>query len=181
VQVLDSTRSQQEFADMFGELLPTGGGDPIPLLKTKLLVGRRDGCDIVLRFPNVSSHHCELELLNGYWRIRDLGSRNGIKVNGTRVEIKTLLPGDEVSVAKHHFEVRYTPEGDAPPPDYEDTMSTSLLEKAGLAKTSEYPRPPVRSPLPPPVDAGKKPAPAPKPSNRPDSDESIALKWLEEE
>ena len=39
---------------MLGELLPLGGGDPIPLLKQQLLVGRRESCDIVLRFANVS-------------------------------------------------------------------------------------------------------------------------------
>ena len=67
-----------------GELVPCGGGDSIPLLKAKLLVGRRSQCDIVLEFPNVSSQHCEFRFDQGYWQIRDLGSRNGIKVNGTR-------------------------------------------------------------------------------------------------
>ncbi len=60
---------------MLGQLVPCGGGDSIPLLKSELLVGRRSRCDIVLQFPNVSSHHCTLELQNGYWFIRDLGSR----------------------------------------------------------------------------------------------------------
>ena len=45
---------------MYGELVPVGGGDPIPLLKKSLLVGRRESCDIVLRFSNVSAHHCQL-------------------------------------------------------------------------------------------------------------------------
>ncbi|MBL8849970.1 MAG: FHA domain-containing protein, partial [Planctomycetaceae bacterium] len=52
---------------MLGELVPCGGGDPIPLLKQKLLVGRRSNCDIQLEFHNVSGQHCQLELLNGYW------------------------------------------------------------------------------------------------------------------
>ena len=58
----------------YGELVPLGGGDNIPLLKKKLVIGRRPDCDITLRFPNVSSYHCELELVDGYWFIRDLGS-----------------------------------------------------------------------------------------------------------
>lgn len=126
---------------MLGELLPTGGGDPIPFLKTKLLVGRRESCDISLRFPNVSSHHCELELINGYWRVRDLGSRNGTKVNGIRVESTWLLPGDELSVAKHSYEVRYSATGEVPPPEVEDIFSMSLLEKAGLSRRPEPPEP----------------------------------------
>ena len=69
---------------MYGELLPVGGGDPIPLLKKSLLVGRRESCDIVLRFSNVSAHHCQLTVTGGYWHVRDLNSRNGVKVNGCR-------------------------------------------------------------------------------------------------
>ncbi len=57
---------------MYGELLPVGGGDPIPLLKKSLLVGRRESCDIVLRFSNVSAHHCQLTVNGGYWHVRDL-------------------------------------------------------------------------------------------------------------
>ena len=51
---------------MYGELIPLGGGDPIPLLKKILLVGRRESCDIVLRFSNVSAHHCQLSVVGGY-------------------------------------------------------------------------------------------------------------------
>ena len=60
---------------MYGEMIPKGGGDNIPLLKTKLLVGRRESCDVVLRFANVSAHHCELTCEGGYWYVRDLQSR----------------------------------------------------------------------------------------------------------
>ena len=71
---------------MFGELLPLGGGDPIPLLKRDLMIGRRESCDIVLRFANVSAHHCQLSVQDGYWYVKDLGSKNGLKVNGVRYE-----------------------------------------------------------------------------------------------
>ena len=78
---------------MHGELIPLGGGDPIPLLKKSLLVGRRESCDIVLRFSNVSAHHCQLICNGGYWYVKDLKSRNGIKVNGTRVTRKAARSG----------------------------------------------------------------------------------------
>ncbi|MCH8923739.1 MAG: FHA domain-containing protein, partial [Planctomycetes bacterium] len=42
----------------YGEMIPLGGGDLVPLLRRSLLVGRRESCDIVLRFANVSAHHC---------------------------------------------------------------------------------------------------------------------------
>ena len=94
---------------MLGELTPVGGGDPVPLLKKDLLVGRRESCDIVLRFSNVSSHHCKLECHGGYWYVRDLNSKNGVRVNDVRVTEKRLDPGDELRVAKHRYRIDYSP------------------------------------------------------------------------
>lgn len=128
---------------MYGELVPRGGGDPIPLLKKSLLVGRRESCDIVLRFPNVSAHHCELVCDGGYWYVHDLKSRNGVKVNGVRVLEKRVDPGDVLSVAKQEYDVTYSPADNGavgPPPEdvpkYE-VFGKSLLERAGLEKERE--------------------------------------------
>src|SRR5690606_15260244 len=88
---------------VLGELIPLGGGDTIQLRKAQLLVGRRESCDIILRFANVSAHHCQISVDGGYFYIRDLGSRNGIKVNNVRVQEKRLDPGDVLAVAKHRY------------------------------------------------------------------------------
>ena len=72
---------------MYGELVPLGGGDPIPLLKQRLMIGRRESCDIVLRFANVSGQHCELIVDSGYWFVIDKASRNGTKVNLSLIHI----------------------------------------------------------------------------------------------
>lgn len=123
---------------MFGQLIPVGGGDVIPLLKNNLLVGRRESCDIVLRFSNVSAHHCELNLKDGYWFAKDLKSRNGTKVNGVRITERCLEPGDVLAVAKHKYEVQYSPAelgATGPPPIEtidEEILGKSLLERAGL-------------------------------------------------
>lgn len=125
---------------MFGQLIPQGGGDPIPLLKKDLLVGRRESCDIVLRFSNVSAHHCQLFVSGGYWFVRDKNSRNGVKVNGLRVMEKRLDPGDVLTVARHAYEVHYSPVElgavGPPPPDQAEAeiFTRSLLERAGLKK-----------------------------------------------
>ncbi|RMG36969.1 MAG: FHA domain-containing protein [Planctomycetota bacterium] len=160
---------------MLGQLVPCGGGDPIPLLKPKLLVGRRSQCDIALRFPNVSSHHCELEFKDGYWFVRDLNSRNGIKVNGVRCDQKWLLPGDILSIARHKYEIQYTPQSDAPPPEVEeDPFSRSLLEKAGLERRrpSRPSRPSRSAPSEPP-----RPRPAPRTVNLDEMSEEERLAW----
>lgn len=137
---------------MLGELMPVGGGDPIPLLKNQLTVGRRESCDIVLRFANVSGRHCELQIEDGFWTVRDLGSSNGIKVNGTRVSDQRLEPGDVLSVAKHQFEVVYEPAklgAEALPENVEatnDLFSRPLLESAGLVSRRRREPPTRRSP-----------------------------------
>ena len=125
---------------MLGELIPLGGGDKIPLVKDRLLVGRREQCDIILRFGNVSAHHCQLFVEQGYWFVKDLGSRNGTKVNGIKINgRKRIDPGDELSVAKHTYELSYKPTelgaSGPPPPDEEsltDILGKSLLDRAGL-------------------------------------------------
>ncbi len=135
------TMAEQEKRQVFGMLIPLGGGDPIPLLKKKLLVGRRESCDIVLRFPNVSAHHCELSVHDGYWYVQDLNSRNGVKVNGKRVKVgeKRIDPDDVLSIARHKYRVKYDPQklgAVGPPPDDEvaTVFRKSLLERAGLVK-----------------------------------------------
>jgi adenylate cyclase len=122
-----------------GELVPVGGGDPIPLIREILTIGRRETCDIRLPFPDVSGRHCQLIFRSGYWFIRDLNSTNGVKVNGARVQEKLLHPKDEVSIGrKRRFTILY-----AIPSDHrlaleeqpeEDILAQTLLQRAGLEK-----------------------------------------------
>ena len=157
---------------MLGELVPCGGGGPIPLLRSHLLVGRRERCDICLNFPNVSSEHCELELVEGYWQVRDLNSTNGVKVNGIKVEVQVLMPGDGLAIAKHAFEVVYQPQSDGPPPEIEteDAFSRPLLEKAGLERRRMDRR----------VASRRKANPEPDPEEADQGDTQV-LDWLTEE
>jgi adenylate cyclase len=132
-----------------GELVPVGGGDAIPLIRDTLTVGRRESCDVCLRFPNVSSVHCELSYRAGFWYVRDLNSTNGVKVNGTRVQRKLLHPGDELAIAKRRYRIQYTVASGAKPLEEfeEDVLGQSLLEKAGLVNPRHDTRPGQRSKL----------------------------------
>jgi adenylate cyclase len=140
---------------MFGKLIPQGGGDPIPLMKKKLLIGRRESCDIVLRFSNVSAHHCQLLVEHGYWFAKDLNSRNGTRVNGSRIERKRLDPGCVLRIAKHIYEVSYSPSNlgaqGPPPPDeevYSQILNRSLLDRAGLTSSDTPQRNTRTTPVP---------------------------------
>lgn len=123
-----------------GELIPTGGGDSIPLNNRVMQVGRRETCDICLKFPNISGLHCELSFRDGYWFVRDMGSSNGIKVNSVRTLQRALRPGDELAIANRRYTIQYNLSADGQEnletllSEVESLCNQSLLEKAGLAK-----------------------------------------------
>ena len=67
-------------------------------------IGRSKDADCVLRDPNVSRHHAELRRSpGGDWTIADLGSTNGIKVNGRRLGSTRLKSGDQVTLGTTTF------------------------------------------------------------------------------
>jgi pSer/pThr/pTyr-binding forkhead associated (FHA) protein len=68
-------------------------------------IGRSKSAECVLPDPNVSRRHAELRRAeSGDWQIVDLGSTNGIKVNGRRVASTRLHPGDQVTLGTTTFE-----------------------------------------------------------------------------
>jgi hypothetical protein len=90
-----------------GRALLVGEGRRTVLTGDQLVLGRSRDCDVVLDDPNVSRRHAELRREAGSWVIVDLGSTNGIKVNGHRTESARLEPGDEIGLglARLSFEL----------------------------------------------------------------------------
>lgn len=85
---------------MAASLVPTEGGSPITLDKPIILIGRHQECDItLLTSSKVSRRHCCIVQVEERFVLRDLGSMNGIRINGHRVVETELCPGDEVAVA----------------------------------------------------------------------------------
>ncbi|MGL6226657.1 MAG: FHA domain-containing protein [Thermoguttaceae bacterium] len=126
-------------------MIPLGGGDDIPLKKKELIIGRKESCDIVLRFPNVSGRHCRLVLADGYWYLVDMGSSNGIKVGGAKVLDHRIDPNVKFEIANHPYLLEYDPKANGAvgslPPDHLETdiFSKSLMERAGLTKSGTNP------------------------------------------
>jgi hypothetical protein len=90
-----------------GRALLVGDGKRVVLSGSRILIGRSRDCDFTLEDPNASRRHAELRNEGGQWVIADLGSTNGVKVNGRRVEQAPLQPGDELSfgLARLRFEL----------------------------------------------------------------------------
>lgn len=84
-------------------IVETGGRRQV-LEGPRATIGRSDDAECVLRDPNVSRRHAELRQgAGGEWQIVDLGSTNGIKVNGRRASSARLREGDEVTVGTTTF------------------------------------------------------------------------------
>ena len=112
-------------------------GPNIPLDKPIVLIGRHQECDIQIPSRKISRRHCCIALVNDHLVIRDLGSTNGMKINGIRCQDKTLRPGDEISIASRRYTIEYNlPEGRQiiESTVQEDILSQPLLERAGLVR-----------------------------------------------
>jgi hypothetical protein len=68
-----------------------------------VLIGRSRRCDFVVRDPSVSRRHALLIRGQDGWTLYDLGSTNGTRINGWRVERATLRPGDELELGGSRF------------------------------------------------------------------------------
>lgn len=89
---------------MAASLVPRIGGSPIYLDKPIVLIGRHQDCDAVLQTSTkVSRRHCCVARVNEQFVIRDLGSMNGVRVNGSRVVEALLCAGDEVAIGDQFF------------------------------------------------------------------------------
>ena len=84
---------------MTARLVALDEGADIVLDRAMVVVGRHPACDARLDSLRVSRHHCCMMQENGEVVVRDLGSTNGIRINGQRVEMGRLKPGDELSIA----------------------------------------------------------------------------------
>jgi hypothetical protein len=76
----------------------------LPALPARVLLGRDRACDCVLAEPSVSRRHAELRRDGERWLLRDVGSRNGTRLNGARLLDETeVRPGDRVSFGEARF------------------------------------------------------------------------------
>ena len=126
---------------VLGVMKPIGGGDPVPLDRERIVIGRRASSDVCLDFENVSGKHCELHFFHGLWHIRDLGSKNGTTVNGLKVGAEqSVLPDVEIGIASHFFTIDYEPAG--PPSRSNAPRSTRPISTTRCRTTSPRPSPP---------------------------------------
>jgi predicted component of type VI protein secretion system len=123
---------------MRAQLIPLEGGTPIDVVKDVTLVGRKEDCDLRLDHKSVSKLHCVIVKTDGLLLLRDLGSTNGTRVNGTRIRRAALLPNDQLTIANYSFKIRLG--GDQPPPSPEEhTQQLNARDVAHLLQPGNVP------------------------------------------
>ncbi len=90
---------------MPAHLLSLSDGPSIMLDKPILLFGRHAECDVQLNSKKISRRHCCIAQVNDYLVVRDLGSTNGVRINGVRVPHGKLVPGDELVIGNFRYQV----------------------------------------------------------------------------
>ena len=89
------------------QLVALTEGPNILLDKPIMLFGRTDECDIQIHSRKISRRHCCLAQVSDYLVVKDLGSTNGIRINGAKVMEGKLKAGDELTIGNHRYRVRW--------------------------------------------------------------------------
>ncbi len=93
-------------APLYFDVPAAPGATSLPLDHFPFVIGRREGHDLVLPDARVSRDHAVVELLDGRYRLRDLGSRNGTFVNDEAVSEVDLRDGDRLAIGGFEVTVR---------------------------------------------------------------------------
>lgn len=116
-------------------LVPQTGGRSIVIDKAVVFVGRHPDCDVVINHSRkVSRKHCCICQVNDTYVVRDLGSMNGIRVNGKRVRKEARIAfGDEVSIGDVPFRLQKGKTAAKPPQKPAAKPAPRAAPRAGAA------------------------------------------------
>ncbi len=92
---------------------PEGPEQEFELSKSSITLGRAMTNDIILGDARVSRSHARIEVAPSGYMLFDLGSSNGTRLNGMRIEKSALMPGDMINIGNSslRFEhARLTPD-----------------------------------------------------------------------
>jgi pSer/pThr/pTyr-binding forkhead associated (FHA) protein len=124
-------------------------------LKLPATIGRSRQATLTVAHPMISRRHCEIYESDGLLMLRDLGSLNGVLLDGKRVTAAPLPPGTVFTVGPLTLRVEYEYAGDlsALPPieeHVEPAAAEDTLPVAAMNDTTDVPATPVDETVPAP-------------------------------
>jgi len=141
-----------------------------PLKAEQSLIGRSSRCDVRIKHPGISAEHALIRQVPGAATVEDLGSTNGTRVNGRRIEVHTLRHGDQIGVGRERL--MYFAELDEaskfvqPTPEQPFALPApggEQVNTAAVAATAQAPAPVAQAAPAPMVQLPPIPAPLPAP------------------
>jgi len=80
-------------------------GTDHPIEKASMVIGRGPGVDLAFDEETLSRQHASIEFADGELRLRDLGSLNGVTINGTTAKSAALKHGDRLQLGDLSFQL----------------------------------------------------------------------------
>ena len=154
----------------FPQLVALSEGVNIPLDKPIVLIGRHQECDIQIPSRKISRRHCCVALVADHLVVRDLGSTNGIRINGAKVVEGNLQPHDELMIGNIRYQVQWGDEwGKTIPAPGNQAIKAGLPpeKRAAPEESFEEPMPLPDQALSHPALQGKPKTPTPHNVNVP--------------
>ncbi len=104
---------------------------------TSITIGRSNQCDFPVHYETLSRTHAQIEVIDGEFFITDLGSTNGVYIDGTRVpdQCKTKFNVfQQLTIATLECQIDDTSDAPVPTPDYPSRQVTDRsIEKTTIA------------------------------------------------
>lgn len=147
----------------------------VPFVREEITIGRQEGNTIRLTERNVSRRHARLVRQNGSVLVEDLGSYNGIRINGERISGQVpVADGDLIQIGDYDLAIQHDALGAPPPvpPSQEETETTTppSVKSLGSETETQAEVPSLKASPPPPGDSGQPASPG-----SPSSDQSTAI------
>jgi ABC transport system ATP-binding/permease protein len=86
-------------------LAPAGVPAPVALDRLPIIMGRSEAADVALPFSSISREHARLFIEDDKLFIEDMGSSNGVQINGEKHKKVELAPGDMVQLGVVEFRI----------------------------------------------------------------------------
>jgi pSer/pThr/pTyr-binding forkhead associated (FHA) protein len=132
----------------------------VPLIRDEITIGRKEGNTIRLTERNVSRRHAKLIKSNSKVVLEDLGSYNGIKVNGNKIKERTpVKEGDRIQIGDYVLALKVDAQGEKKADPF-DEMKTIPMEKAEVEANIKAGEAAANAP------AGAEPAQAAQPASQ---------------
>lgn len=128
---------------------PNGDVREVPIGDAPVVIGRDESADVRVDDKKVSRRHASFKVIDGHPWVEDLGSSNGIRLNGKKIDKRTRFgPGDQVRVGSFHVSLKGTAEDTASSMlDRSKLRSKPVVEKTVAPPARAEPRSP-RTDLP---------------------------------